>query len=94
MGKYAEIAREVLQEIRGKDSIHPGELILLKTHDTLIHDERVNQPYITKCGTLVIPFGSDPKYHWWKGGQSVMETLEELNAPPEVLVRYSPKHRN
>ena len=51
-------------------------------------------PYIDATGTLVIPFDSDPKYHWWRGGQSITETLKELNASPDVLVRYSPKYRN
>jgi hypothetical protein len=34
-------------------------------------------PY-TKGDTLFIPFGSDDKYHWWRGGQSITQTLEEL----------------
>jgi len=29
---------------------------------------------------LVIPFDSDPKYHWWKSGQSVKATIAELKA--------------
>lgn len=44
-------------------------------------------PYI-KDGHLVIPFNSNPKYHWWAGGQSIIETLKELNAPEEVVDRY------
>jgi hypothetical protein len=35
-------------------------------------------PYLTPGGTLVIPFDSDPKYHWWKAGQSVEQTRAEL----------------
>ena len=27
-----------------------------------------SNPYITQTGDLVIPFDSDPKYHWWKPG--------------------------
>jgi len=34
----------------------------------------------TPGGTLSIPFDSDPKYHWWNGGQSVKETLAEVQA--------------
>ena len=46
-------------------------------------------PYLTPDGDLRIPFDSDPRYHWWKkGGQTVRETLEELNAPIEVLRKY------
>lgn len=28
--------------------------------------------------TLVIPFNSPERYHWWKGGQSPCDTLREL----------------
>ena len=37
-------------------------------------------PYLTPGGDLVIPFDSDPKYHWWKSGQSVKATIAELKA--------------
>jgi len=37
-------------------------------------------PYLTSGGTLVIPFDSDPKYHWWKGGQSVEQTRAEVRS--------------
>jgi hypothetical protein len=37
-------------------------------------------PYLTPGGTLVIPLDSDPKYHWWKGGQSVKATMAEVQA--------------
>ncbi len=37
-------------------------------------------PYLTLGGTLVIPFDSDPKYHWWKTGQSVEQTRAEVLA--------------
>ncbi len=36
------------------------------------------QPYLEVDGGLVIPFGSDRRYWWWAGGQSVTETIEEL----------------
>ena len=41
-------------------------------------------PYLTPGGTLVIPFDSDPKYHWWRGGQSVKNTRAEVLARMEV----------
>jgi len=37
-------------------------------------------PYFTPGGTLVIPFDSPERFHWWKGGQSVAETLAEVRA--------------
>lgn len=44
-------------------------------------------PHI-KNGTLIIPWNSDPKYHWWNNGQPIEKTLNELNAPEEVKKRY------
>jgi hypothetical protein len=41
------------------------------------------KPYFTADGTLVIPFNSDQKYHYWKpGGQKLDKTREELRATP------------
>jgi hypothetical protein len=37
-------------------------------------------PFITADGTLSIPFDSDPKYHWWRSGQSVAQTRAEVLA--------------
>lgn len=35
-------------------------------------------PYFTSRGTLVIPFNSPERFHWWKGGQSIAETRREV----------------
>ncbi len=44
------------------------------------------KPFFTPGGDLSIPFASDPKYHWWKGGQSVdctrAEVLAQMKAEP------------
>ena len=46
-------------------------------------------PYINEQGELVIPFDAPPKYHYWcAGSQSILQTLAELNAPPEVMRRH------
>ena len=47
-----------------------------------------SRPFINDRGELIIPPTSDPRYHWWAGGQSVAQTLAELNAPPAVWRRY------
>ena len=47
-----------------------------------------SKPYLTETGELIIPSGAPVEYKWWDGGQSVKETLEELNAPEEVVHRY------
>lgn len=36
------------------------------------------EPYVTEYGVLVIPWNSPRKYHYWKGGQGVCDTLREL----------------
>ena len=36
------------------------------------------EPFVTDFGVLVIPWNSDKKYYYWKGGQSVCDTLKEL----------------
>lgn len=40
-------------------------------------------PFLTSGGTLVIPFDSPERYHWWKGGQSVTATMAEATAKVE-----------
>lgn len=46
-------------------------------------------PYIDDYGKLQISFNSHPKYHWWQiNGQSIYDTLIELNAPWEVAKKY------
>ena len=37
-------------------------------------------PFLTAGGTLVIPFDSPERYHWWRGGQSVAATLAEVRS--------------
>ena len=36
------------------------------------------KPFVTNFGVLVIPWNSDPRYHYWKKGQSVCNMLKEL----------------
>jgi len=45
-------------------------------------------PYLTAKGVLIIPLTADRRFHWWNGGQSIRQTLRELNAPPDVFARY------
>jgi len=47
------------------------------------------RPYLNQRGELIIPFDSNPRYHYWAGGQSIAATMRELNAPPEVWRRYT-----
>jgi tRNA(Ile)-lysidine synthase TilS/MesJ len=45
-------------------------------------------PYINKHGELVIPHNCHPRHHYWNGGQSIIETLEELHADETTKKRY------
>jgi len=49
-----------------------------QVNDNHPHTDSAKQPYINRYGDLVIPFGSDPKYHYWRGGQSIADTLKLL----------------
>ena len=42
----------------------------------LIAGERL--PFLTAGGDLSIPFDSPERYHWWRGGQSVAVTMQEV----------------
>lgn len=43
-----------------------------------LSSEVTPMPYLTERGDLVIPFDSPSRYHWWNSGQSIAETLAEL----------------
>jgi hypothetical protein len=48
-----------------------------------------DSPYIDDSGAMVIPFSADPRYHYWNGGQSMADTLLELNAPENVWKNHT-----
>ncbi len=50
---------------------------------------RPKEPFLTAGGDLSIPFDSDAKYHWWKGGQSVKQTRAEVLARMEAQRRQA-----
>ena len=49
----------------------------------------LTRPSINAKGELIIPCDCPPKYRYWAGGQSLAQTLRELNASPEVWARYT-----
>lgn len=34
-------------------------------------------PFISPEGDLIVPFNTDPEYHWWKGGKNLKEITEK-----------------
>lgn len=53
------------------------------------HMTQTDSPYIDQTGAIIIPFNSDPKYHYWNGGQSLSDTLMELNVPENVWKNHT-----
>jgi hypothetical protein len=54
----------------------PSESNVLVDSETAVRGVRL--PHFTPGGTLVIPFDSPERFHWWKGGQSIAETRSEI----------------
>jgi len=48
-------------------------------------------PYIDENGNVIIPFNSDPQYHFWKGGQQLSVTLKEMNVTEDLWKKHSGK---
>lgn len=51
------------------------------------------EPYVTNFDVLVISFNSSTRYHYWKGGQSVCDTLKELGRC-DLIPRYKSFYSN
>lgn len=45
-------------------------------------------PHVNGQGDLVIPFRCDPRFHYWRDGQSILDTLREIGAPDELVARH------
>ena len=52
----------------------------------LLNKERP-EPFFQPSGGLVIPFDSDPKYHYWKSGGMKLKDIEK-----EFIGRKGPMH--
>jgi hypothetical protein len=56
-----------------------------RRHPTALIDENGRPlPYVRSSGTLVIPFDSDERFHYWKGGQSLALTRQEAISRKEM----------
>lgn len=65
-----EIATEQLQQVT---EVQPDEFSW-----PAVSPAELRVPYINNRGNLVIPFSSPRKYHYWNGGQSLVDTLQEI----------------
>jgi hypothetical protein len=50
-----------------------------------------DSPYLNHTGAIIIPFTSDHKYHYWNGGQSLPDTLTELNLTKDIWGKHTTK---
>jgi len=51
----------------------------------LQNEEQRKEPFLDDQGRLRIPLDAADKYKWWAGGQSVFETLLELEASSQEI---------
>jgi hypothetical protein len=73
---------------RGIIELRQGQVIEMSLRQAQILADKIKPlPYLDN-GVLRIPFDSDKRYRWWQKGQSITETLRELNASDEILKRY------
>jgi len=75
----------VTDQMKDRLAEHKQEIVRI-----LKNIQAANQPYINERGVLVIPCDSESRYRWWAGGQTILETLRELKASPEVIAMYGP----
>jgi len=97
-------ARGVILEARGDrlrvtaplGALSPDVVEALRRHKAellaLVAGEPRPFPYLSPRGDLVIPFGADSNLCWWKGGRSVEDTLDDLDAPADMRARYEHLH--
>jgi hypothetical protein len=60
-----------------------GQLIESAEGVRSVREDKPAFPHLLPDGTLVIPFGSPDRFHWWKGGQSVALTRTEIRKENE-----------
>lgn len=71
-----------------EDEINGLITAILSSPDSHVPPHGWEKPYINQAGELIIPRESHPRYHWFASGQSIMDTLRELNAPQEIMDKY------
>ncbi|MBW1926325.1 MAG: hypothetical protein JRI35_03865 [Deltaproteobacteria bacterium] len=76
-------------EVLGKEDVKKAVHVLKEAGPDKVRAIQ-KRPYINNHGALAIPLNSDPKFHWWAGGQNIIEILRELKAAPEVIASYVP----
>ena len=72
-----------VRTVDGIMELQSGEMVTMAEDMArpLLEQGRIKmvEPYLDVDGSLVIPFWCDSRYHWWKGGQSVADTEQEVS---------------
>ena len=81
---------------KGIIELRQGQIIKMSPEQAQKLADKIKPlPHIDHSGTLIIPSDSPQKYRWWQKGQSIKDTLRELEASDEILKRYkSPYSEN
>ncbi len=74
----SEATDEILFEYDERRAIAEVDGELSREEAEELARKRVLQPFFQPSGNLVIPFDSDPRYHWWKEGGMDLKTAREL----------------
>ncbi|HHT9106702.1 MAG TPA: hypothetical protein ACFYD7_12650 [Candidatus Wujingus californicus] len=88
--KFEVLENLVLKTSKGDIELRKGQVIEIQPEKVtkLLESGKLQPlPYLDN-GILRIPFDSDKRYRWWQKGQSITETLRELNASDEIVRRY------
>ncbi|NOT55859.1 MAG: hypothetical protein HOP18_14770 [Deltaproteobacteria bacterium] len=93
LSKCRELGAEITPTLHGTIKLKAPAPLPDELREELRHHKAevlalLTRPHINVRGELIIPFESDPRFHWWNGGQSIHVTLIELGASPDVLARY------
>ena len=82
--KYQVIGTIKVSTKSGVRELKSGYLVALPENmaKNLLEQGRIKAivPYFDLDGSLVIPFTSDPRFHYWNGGQSIEKTEEEVRS--------------
>lgn len=63
---FADKARKIIAEMK-KDDGEKREIEIIRP-----------LPFFEADGSLVISFNTDPRFHYWNGGQSIRQTEAEV----------------
>jgi hypothetical protein len=88
--KFQVMENLILKTGKGNIKLHKGQTVEVQPEKVtkLIESGKLQPlPYLDG-ETLIIPFDSPSRFHWWDRGQSIRTTLEELGASDEILKRY------